>query len=85
MAMVLGFYRVTCSCCASRVLRRHARKGMNGGNAYVCTSCYARWEQTGRKCTACDAPVRGLQDVGLFVDRKALGHADCGGVRVLWG
>ena len=31
----------------------------------------------------CDAAVRGMQDVGLFVDRTGLGHADCGGARVL--
>lgn len=83
--MLLGFRKVTCSCCASRVRRRQARRGVDGGNAYVCGGCYSRWEQTGRKCTACDTQVRGLQDVGLFVDKKGLGHADCGGVRVLWG
>jgi hypothetical protein len=27
--------------------------------------------------------VRGIKAVGLFADRRALGHADCGGVRVL--
>jgi len=27
--------------------------------------------------------LRGIQDVGLFVDRKGLGHADCGSARVL--
>lgn len=51
--------------------------------AYVCGSCYARWEKAGRQCVACATPVRGMQEVGLFADRKGLGHADCGGVRVL--
>jgi hypothetical protein len=27
--------------------------------------------------------VRGMQDIGFFADRQGLGHADCGGVRVL--
>jgi hypothetical protein len=31
----------------------------------------------------CDTAVRGMQDVGLFADGKGLGHADCGGARVL--
>ncbi len=83
--MVFGLRKVTCSCCAARVRRRHARKGQDAKGAYVCASCYTQWDQAGRKCMACDTPVRGQQDVGLFVDRKGLGHADCGGVRVLWG
>lgn len=82
---MFGLGKVTCSCCNSRVRRRQARKGQDAQGAYVCANCYTRWETTGRKCTACATQVRGLQDVGLFVDRRGLGHADCGGVRVLWG
>jgi hypothetical protein len=77
---MLGFGRVTCLFCGTRVRRRDARRAQN---AFVCSACWARWDQTGRKCTACQTPVRGMQDVGLFSETKGLGHADCGGARVL--
>ena len=77
------FGKVTCLFCQTRVSRREARKGQDTNGAYVCGSCYARWDTAGRRCAACNTQVRGMQDVGLFIDRKGLGHADCGGVRVL--
>ena len=80
---MLGFGKVTCSLCRARVSRRDARKAQAEKAEYVCGSCYARWDKARRKCAACDTPVRGMQDVGIFTDRKGLGHADCGGVRVL--
>jgi hypothetical protein len=80
---MLGFGRVTCLFCGTRVSRRDARRTQNAARAFVCGACWAQWDKTGRKCTACDTPVRGMQDVGLFSDRKALGHADCGGARVV--
>lgn len=27
---------------------------------------YEQWEQAGRRCAGCDAPVRGGQEVGVF-------------------
>jgi hypothetical protein len=75
--------KVTCGFCRARVSRREARRAQDGIGTCVCGACYAAWEKTGRRCTVCDTPVRGMQDIGLFADRKGLGHADCGGVRVL--
>jgi hypothetical protein len=80
---MLGFGRVICLFCGTRVRRRDARRTQTAARAFVCEACWAAWDKAGRKCTACETPVRGMQDVGLFRERKALGHADCGGARVL--
>jgi hypothetical protein len=80
---MLGFGKVTCDVCGARVSRRDARKAQDAKGACICGVCYARWEKAGRKCAACETPVRGMQDVGLFGDRKGPGHADCGGARLL--
>jgi len=50
----------------------------------VCSPCYAQWEKAGRKCVACGTSVRGMQDVGIIVAHKGLGHSDCGGARLLY-
>jgi hypothetical protein len=75
--------KVTCAFCKIRVSRREARQAQDGTRACVCGACYAAWEKDGRRCVVCDTAVRGMQDVGLFADRTGLGHADCGGARVL--
>ena len=80
---MFGFIKVTCEFCNTRVPRREARRGQDGRGAFVCPSCYEQWEKAGRKCVACETSVRGMQDVGIFVDRKGFGHADCSGVRLL--
>jgi hypothetical protein len=74
--------RVTCGLCKARVRRRDARKAQDDSGVHVCADCYTRWDATGRKCSACNSQVRGVQDVGL-VPHKGLGHADCGGARLL--
>lgn len=74
--------RVTCMLCKLRVRRRDARKAQDGSAAHVCADGYSRWDAEGRQCAACHSQVRGIQDVGL-VPQKGLGHADCGGVRML--
>jgi hypothetical protein len=80
---MLGFGKVTCSFCGTRVRRRDARKAQEKRGDYVCETCYALWDKSGRTCAACNTRVSGMQDLGLFVAQKGLGHADCGGVRVL--
>ncbi len=49
----------------------------------ICTSCHERWDHAGRTCARCQTAVQGTQDIGVFLDRYAFGHADCGGVRVM--
>ncbi|HET7340163.1 MAG TPA: hypothetical protein VFL90_01780 [Methylomirabilota bacterium] len=80
---MLGFGKVTCLVCGARVRRRDARRGQDAVGACVCGACWAKWDRSGRPCSACATPVRGMQDIGLFNDRKGLGHVDCGGARVL--
>jgi hypothetical protein len=80
---MFGIGKVTCVCCGARVRRREARKGQDARGGCVCDACFGRWDTTGRRCAACETPVRGMQDIGLFADRRALGHADCGGARIL--
>jgi hypothetical protein len=80
---MLGIGRVTCVVCKARVRRREARKAQDGSGAHVCGACYAQWDTGGRKCAACNTSVKGIQDVGLLVSGQGLGHADCGGVRIL--
>lgn len=80
---MLGFLKVTCEFCNTRVPKSAARRGQDDRRALVCNACYEQWENAGRKCAACETSVRGMQDVGIFVDRKGFGHADCSGVRLL--
>lgn len=80
---MFGLGKVTCSFCATRGSRRDARKALDANGLYVCGVCYGRWDKGGRKCAACDIQVRGMQDIGMLAERKGLGHADCGGLRVL--
>jgi hypothetical protein len=80
---MLGLGKVTCLFCGTRVNRREARRAQDASGACVCGGCWSQWDTAGRTCAACETPVRGIQDVGLFADRKGLGHADCGGARVL--
>ena len=80
---MLGFGKVTCAFCSTRVSRRGARRTQVDRSEYVCDGCYARWDSSGRKCVACDTRVSGMQDIGMFTAQKMLGHADCGGVRIL--
>jgi hypothetical protein len=80
---MLGLGKVMCVCCGQRARRREARRAQDATRACVCGACFAEWDQRGRQCVACGAIVRGTQTVGLFADRRGLGHADCGGARVL--
>lgn len=72
------FGKVTCELRKSRVPKRHARRGQDSQGACVCGACYAQWEKAGRKCVECGTSVRGMQDVGIIVACKGLGHSDCG-------
>jgi hypothetical protein len=80
---MFGLGKVTCVLCGNQVRRREARRGQDAVGACACDGCYASWEKTGRRCPACETPVRGMQDVGLLAEAKSFGHADCGGARVL--
>jgi predicted amidophosphoribosyltransferase len=78
---MFGLFKRPCAFCAAPTPRRKAwrapdRKGV------VCQACFERWERAGRRCPQCQTKVAGPQEIGAFFDRRALGHADCGGVRL---
>ena len=77
---MLGFFKKTCTFCGGAATKGFRVPDRQHG--FVCRGCYERWEGTGRKCSACETPVRGVQEVGAFFDQRALGHADCGGLRL---
>jgi hypothetical protein len=81
---MFGLGKVTCALCQSRAPKRDARRGQDAQGACVCGACYTQWEKTGRKCVECGTAVRGMQDVGIIVARKGIGHSDCGGARLLY-
>lgn len=70
--------RVTCGVCTVSVPKAQAKRTLERGFAAVCTTCYERWDRSGRICAKCHTPVRGPQQPGFFADRQGLGHADCG-------
>ena len=80
---MFGLGKVTCALCKMAVRRRDARKAQDRSGLCVCDRCYADWEKRDRKCAACNNAVRGLENAGLFSDRRRLGHAECGGARLL--
>ncbi len=80
---MFGLGKVTCELCKARVSKREARRGQDARRASVCGGCYAGWEKAGRNCAKCGTRVVGMQDVGIFVEGSGLGHADCGGARLL--
>lgn len=79
---MFGWGKVTCVFCNAQVSRKEALRGKDRKDVAVCEACYEHWYRDGRTCAACQAPVRVSQEVGVFLDRRALGHADCGSVRL---
>jgi hypothetical protein len=72
----------SCTFCGQRVSRSHVWRAPDRRDGFVCSGCIARWEGGGRQCAECQTLVRGAQDVGAFFERRALGHADCGALKL---
>lgn len=79
---MFGFGKKTCAFCGIQVPARQTLRAPDRKNESVCRSCYEQWERSGRRCAECQTTVHGLQEIGAFFERRALGHADCGGVRL---
>jgi hypothetical protein len=79
---MFGFGKRQCTLCESRVPAREAFRAPDRVNGVVCRACFERWESAGRRCAECQTAVAGPQEVGAFFERRSLGHADCGGVRL---
>ena len=81
---MLGLGLKKCSFCGSRVSTKHAWRAPDHAKGYVCRMCYEGWARSGKRCGQCQRAVRGLETVGAFFDRRSLGHADCGGLRIFF-
>lgn len=81
--MTLGSGKVTCGVCEVEVPKPQTTRTLERGLSAVCYTCYERWRHSGRICAKCQTPVKGPQQPGLFTDRQALGHADCGGAMLV--
>lgn len=77
---MFGLGKVTCIVCRGQVSGKQALCGRHRKDIGVCRTCYDSWERSGRSCADCRYPVQGAQEVGVFPDRLAFGHADCGAV-----
>lgn len=79
---MFGLGKFTCAVCGAHAPEKGALRGRHRKDVGVCKACYDDWERSGRSCADCHAPVRGAQEIGVFPDRHAFGHADCGAVWV---
>jgi hypothetical protein len=78
---MLGFWRKSSAFCGATAKKRF--RTPDRVNGFVCRACFERWNGDGRRCVACGSPVNGTQEVGAFYDQRSLGHADCGGLKLL--
>jgi hypothetical protein len=79
---MFGFGKVPCVFCDRPVPRKDALRLRDRRDTTVCIRCRDQWLADGRKCAACQDVVHGAQEVGVFLDRYAFGHADCGGLLI---
>ena len=77
---MFGLGKVTCAVCRIRVAEKETLRGRHRKEVAVCRTCYDAWERSGKSCVDCSTAVRGAQEIGVFPERHALGHADCGAV-----
>lgn len=79
---MFGFLRRQCTFCGARVPAKQAFRVPDRLGAFVCRICVEQWEAAGRPCVGCHGAVSGPQEIGAFFEQRALGHADCGGLRL---
>jgi predicted amidophosphoribosyltransferase len=75
---MFGFRTVFCVLCEHRVLKCDAIALDGQRDLGVCRRCRAKWRLTGALCSRCKASVHGDRNLGIFMDRYALGHRGCG-------
>jgi hypothetical protein len=80
---MFGFGKVACILCDHRVPRKDALSVRDRKGYAVCRFCMERWQAAGGTCPHCQAPLRGPQDAGIFLEgKRSFGHADCGASRL---
>jgi hypothetical protein len=83
---MFAFRKVTCILCDQRIARREAMLVRDRKGFAVCRQCVERWQANGGTCPQCQAPLRGPQEAGIFLEgRRSFGHADCGALRMTTG
>jgi len=75
---MFGLGRGPCVACDRHVPKKEVLRVRDRKDLVICRSCYDGWDREGRTCARCKTPVRGSQEIGVFLDRSTLGHADCG-------
>jgi hypothetical protein len=81
---MFGFGKVPCILCDQQVARKAAFAVRDRKGFAVCRLCVERWQAAGGMCPQCNAPLRGSQDPGVFLDGvRSFGHADCGALRLV--
>ena len=80
---MFGFRKVTCILCDHRVARKEALPDRNRKGFAVCRDCVGRWEANGGACPQCQAPLRGPQEAGIFLEgTRSFRHEGCEAFRV---
>jgi hypothetical protein len=79
---MFGFGTTFCVLGDHRVSKGDAVPVLGRKDIGVCGACRSRWEAAGSVCARCKTPVLESHDIGLFVDRYALGHRHCGATLV---
>lgn len=80
---MFGWGKATCVFCDRRVPKTEAMRLRDWKDMAICKTCFASWEQGGRKCGQCGSVVNGRQEVSAFdKPKRTFGHADCGGMRL---
>ncbi len=77
---MLGFGKATCVVCGGEASGRETLRGRHRKDVRVCATCYEQWDRSGRSCAGCQLAVKGTQEAGVFPERHAFGHADCGAI-----
>ncbi len=74
------FGKMFCVLCDQWLRKEQARPVINQKEIAVCNTCRENWQRAGGICARCKSPVHVEDDVGIFLDRYALGHLRCGAV-----
>ena len=75
---MFGWGTIFCVLCDHQVPKREAVLLPGRKDVAVCSRCWEKWDRVGAMCARCKTPVRVDSDAGIFLDRYALGHRDCG-------
>jgi predicted amidophosphoribosyltransferase len=82
---MFGWGTIFCVLCDHHVSKSEAVPLAGRKDVAVCFGCRDKWQQAGGICGRCKAPVGTDDEVGIFLDRYALGHHECGAAALAGG